>query len=346
MQVLSATDAISPAVERTRNLLFRPFQWGTFLKLCVVAVFTEGLSGKFNVNLPPHSRTTQVQASPFPLHWSPALTAGIAAGVLAGIVIVLVLAYVSVRLRFALFDCLIHQTREIRPGWRLYRTQAGRFFLLCIVVGVAFLAVLAAVFVPFVVGFVRVYRASLDGHLPMGAILALVLPLIPVILLVIIAGSAIDVILRDFMLPHIALENASAGQAWAAARIRIAQEPGAFLLYALLRVILPAAALIGLIIALAIPCLILFGGLALVIAMVHRALSDVTGAAWALRTLLECLVGVAVVALGFFLAVGFGGPLCIAVRNYALLFYGGRYQALGDILSPPPTAPVIEPGSA
>jgi len=29
---------------------------------------------------------------------------------------------------FAYFHCLIHNTKEIRPGWRLYRTQATRFF--------------------------------------------------------------------------------------------------------------------------------------------------------------------------------------------------------------------------
>jgi hypothetical protein len=345
MQALSATDAISPAVQRTRNLLFRPFEWGTFLKLCIVAIFTEGLTGNFNFNFPHHNRTTHVEASPFPIHWSPVLIAGIVAAILAGIVIVFVVAYLSVRLRFALFDCLIHQTRQIRPGWRLYRTQAGRFFLLCIGVGVVFLAVLAAVSVPFVFGFLRLYRESQGGHFPIGAFFALVLPLIPVILLVVVAAIATDVILRDFMLPHIALENASAGQAWAAVRIRIAQEKGAFLLYALLRVILPAAVVLGLVIALAIPCLILFGGLALVMGIVHGVLSNATGAAWVLRTFLECLIGTTVVALGCFLAISFGGPLCIAVRNYALLFYGGRYQALGDILSPPP-APAIEPGIA
>ena len=344
MQVLSATDAISPAVARTRNLLFRPFEWKTFLKLCIVAIFTEGLSGNFNFNVPHHTQTTHVEASPFPIHWSPALIAAIAAA-LAGIVIAVILAYVSVRLRFALFECLIHQTRQIGPGWRLYRTQAGRFFLLCIGVGVVFLAVLAAVAIPFVLGFWRIYRDSQGGHFPIGAFFALVLPLIPIVLLVMLAGIAIDMILRDFMLPHIALEDASAGQAWAAVRLRIAREKGAFLVYALLRVILPAAAVLGLMIALAIPCLIVFGGLAVVMGLVHGVLNHVTGAVWVLRTLVECLLGVTIVAFGFFVAVTFGGPLCIAVRNYALLFYGGRYQALGDILSPPaPPAAVIEPG--
>ena len=47
MQFLTAPEAISPALNRTASLLFRPFRWGTFLKLCAVAVLTEGASGNF-----------------------------------------------------------------------------------------------------------------------------------------------------------------------------------------------------------------------------------------------------------------------------------------------------------
>jgi len=34
-----------------------------------------------------------------------------------------------------------------------------------------------------------------------------------------------------------------------------------------------------------------------------------------------------------------GGPLSTGVREYALIFYGGRYQVLGDALYPPPPQP-------
>jgi hypothetical protein len=34
-----------------------------------------------------------------------------------------------------------------------------------------------------------------------------------------------------------------------------------------------------------------------------------------------------------------GGPLSTGVREYALLFYAGRYKLLGDILYPPPPPP-------
>jgi hypothetical protein len=47
MFALSAADAISPAVQRTRMFLFRPFRWGTYLKLCLVALITEGIGANF-----------------------------------------------------------------------------------------------------------------------------------------------------------------------------------------------------------------------------------------------------------------------------------------------------------
>jgi hypothetical protein len=47
------------------------------------------------------------------------------------------------------------------------------------------------------------------------------------------------------------------------------------------------------------------------------------------------IVGFVMLVLAVFATICVGGPLSIAIRNYALMFYGGRYPALGSILSPP-----------
>jgi hypothetical protein len=348
MLVLSATEAITPALERTRNLLFRPFQWGTFLKLCAVAVFTEGFSGNFNFSN--RHPATHIDRSPIPFHPNPGL---VLAFVLAGIavfVLAIVLFYVVVRLRFALFDCLVFQTKRLAPGWHKYRFQALRFFLLSIAIGFVFLVVLAAILLPFVFGFVRIYRdTQLTGHFPLAAALGLFLPLIPIFILFVLCAFAVDLILRDFMLPHMALENASAAEAWAAVRMQIAQEVGPFFLYAVLRILLPIAAMIALFIALAIPCLLIFGALGIALAALHAMLNGATMPVVAVGSVVEVILGVLIAGIALLLAVSFGGPLCITLRNYALLFYGGRYPALGNILYPPPppsTAPIPGAGIA
>jgi hypothetical protein len=343
MYLLSATDAISPAMNRTRDFLFRPFRWGTFLKLCAVAVVTEGFFGNFNFSS--HGGTpTPTHAQSVAFNFPPgAITAAIAIGMVA-LVLAVVLLYVVVRLRFALFHCLVHRTRELTPGWRLYREQALRFFLLTFVVAFGFLAGAAVALAPFVSGFIKVFHESqLSGRIDFVEILPLVVQLIPVLLALALVAVAVDVVLRDFMLPHMALENASAGEAWSAVLERIGEHKGAFVLYAFLRVLLPFAAMIGIFLVLILPMIVLFGIPGVMMAGIHAATMKATGAAWLAGMLLEIVLGIFIFALGVLIAISIGGPLSIAIRNYALLFYGGRYRALGDILDPPRAVPAAPP---
>lgn len=340
MIVLSAAQALSPAIDRTRHLLFSPFRWGTFLKLCAVAVFTEGFGGNFNFSGPNHSSPHPPDGSISPSLTNFALTPGwialIGGGVLVAFLIGLLLFYLVTRLRFALFHCLAYQVKEIRPGWRLYREPANRFFLMSIVVGLVCMVLIVLAIAPFAVGIFRVFGETHAGaHLDVAMFLSLFVPLLLLILAIALVAVAIDVVLRDFMLPHFALEDATSRQAWVAVRAHIAAEKASFFLYAVLRILLPVAAMIALVMVLAIPMLIVFGILAAVFAGSHFVLGDVA----ALRIFVEVLIGLAALAIGLFLAIAFGGPLSLWVRNYALLFYGGRYSLLGGVLfpQPPPT---------
>ena len=242
MYSISAADAISPAVERTKALLFRPFKWGTFLKLGLVALITEGLGS----NLRSSSRGGNGSSSSNgPMIYSlkdipPQWIAGGVAALLLVIVICAAIYYLITRLRFAFFHCLVTNTREIRPGWELYKEQASRFFWLNIVVGVCFLLLMGLIAIPFVAGFWRVFHdMPPGGHPDFGMLFGLILPLLPIIFLLVVTAIALDIILRDWMLPHIALEDASAGEAWGSVWARIKAEKGQFFAYALLRLILP-----------------------------------------------------------------------------------------------------------
>jgi hypothetical protein len=150
-------------------------------------------------------------------------------------------------------------------------------------------------------------------------------------------GIALDVVMRDFMLPHFALENASAGEAWGAVWDRVVAEKGAFVLYAVLRILLPFLAMIGIFILLIIPIVIVFGSLGAFIAMLHASAVGATP----IGIFFEVMAGLAMAVIGLLLAICFGGPLSIAIRNFALVFYGARYQPLGEVLYPPtsPAAP-------
>jgi hypothetical protein len=358
MQPISAVDAVSLAIERTKQFLFRPFKWSTFLKLGLVAIITEGVGrnshspethgGNAAGNGPgAHSPFHMPFHGPFggpnggwPLNLSPESIVVIAAAVLLAFMIAIFVFYLITRLRFAYFNCLIHNTKEIGPGWRLYSDRASRFFWLNIVVGICFMLLLVLVALPFAAGFWRVFHESQQGgHFDVWKLLSLVLPLIPVLILLIMGGLLTDLILRDLIMPHIALDNATAGEAWRQVRARIKAEQRQFLVYGILRIILPVIASFGLFIVMLLPGLMLAGSLAGIEWGVHSVFSGATGASWLVGVALEVFFGV--IAFGFALLAGvcLGGPLSTGIREYALIFYGGRYKALGDILYPLP-APV------
>jgi hypothetical protein len=347
MYALSAADAISPAIQRTKRFLFEPFKWSTFLKLCLVALITENLGGNFQSGGHSGHTSSHGPAIYSPFHLLPGWIAVIVAATVGVIVLGFFVFYLVTRLRFAFFHCLIHNIREIRPGWRLYRTQATRFFRLNIVVGLCFLLVIVLIAVPFAAGFWRLFRETqAGGQLDVGLMLSLILPLIPIILLLVITAIGADLILRDLMLPHYALDNSAAGEAWAAAWTRIKAEKGTFFVYALLRVIVPLAAIIAVAIVMIIPAIIFAAVVAFAEIGIHSSFADATGGAAVAGILLQVLVGLVVFGVALFAGICIGGPLSTAIREWALLFYGGRYQKLGDILSPPQDLSLNAPGTA
>ena len=339
MHAVSAADSVSLAIERTREFLFRPFRWGTYLKLGLVAIITEGIGSNSGSsshgNHPSGNGPAFNSLHDIPHEW---IVVAVAA-VLLAIVVSLFVAYLITRLRFAYFHCLVHNTTEIRPGWYLLRDRATRFFWLNVMVGVCFVALVVVIAIPFVSGFVKLFHEiPPGGHPDLFQVLSLVLPLIPIILLLVAIGFALDVILRDFVMPHYALEDATAGEAWSQVWARIMAEKAQFLAYALLRLVLPTIAMIALFIVLLIPGLMLAGAMGTIWYGIHSAFADATGAVSVIGILLQAFFGVIAFGLALLASICLGGPLSTGVREYALVFYGGRYQALGEILYPPPPA--------
>jgi hypothetical protein len=338
---MSAADAISPAVLRTKDFLFRPFKWGTFLKLGLVALLTEGLGSNFNSSSRSKGGGGGGGSNGGPMNFSLAdippirIAEGVAA-ILLVCVIAAAIFYLITRLRFAFFHCLVHNTKLIRPGWELYKEQASRFFWLNIGVAACFLLLVGLIAIPFAAGFWRVFHdVPAGGHPNIPMLLGLMLPLVPIIFLLIVLGVALDIILRDWMLPHVALEDASAGEAWSSVWSRIRVEKGQFFVYAILRLILPIVAMIAIFMILLIPGLVLAGAVAGVELGIHSAFANSTGSAVAAGVLLQVFFGLVAVGFAVLASICLGGPLSTATREYAILFYGGLYRVLGDLLYPP-----------
>lgn len=337
MRAYSAADSVSLAVQRTREFLFAPFNWGTFLKLGLVAIITEGswssLRSSSNGGSHPSGSGPMITS---PLHIPPVWIAASVAAILLVIVVSLFVFYLITRLRFAFFHCLIHKTNEIRPGWHLYREPASRFFWLNVVVGFCFAALVGLLSIPFVAGFLRLFRVIRHSGRPdIGMMLSLVLPLIPIIIVLVLVALVADLVLRDWIMPHYALDNATAGEAWAEVWASIKAEHRQFLAYILLRVVLPTIAMVALFMVLLIPGAILAGAFGAIAYGVHSAFADSTGGAAAAGTMLQAFLGLVALLFMALAGISLGGPLSTGIREYALIFYGGRYPVLGNILEPP-----------
>ena len=177
------------------------------------------------------------------------------------------------------------------------------------------------------------------GHPDWPHLIGLLLLFIPVVLLLGFVLWTLKVVVEDFMLPHVALDNASIAEAWDAALTRIEAEKGRFFIYLLLRLVLPLLAMMALFLVLAIPLVIVFGIMALAAGGFNWMLADATGWFAVVRIAGEVFFGVTAIGIGLLVGFSLGGPIATWIRNFALVFYGGRYKALGDLLYPPPAPP-------
>jgi len=203
-------------------------------------------------------------------------------------------------------------------------------------VGLCFVLLVGIIAIPFAAGFWHVFQEhQVTGHFDVRLAVSLVLPLIPIILLLVLLGTATDLVLRDLMLPQYALEDARAVEAWHMAWAQIMTEKKEFFVHAVLRVALPIVAMVALFMVLFIPGLMLVGSLAAVELGIHSAFADATGGSAAVGILLQGFFGVLAFGFGLLACVCLGGPVSTGIREYALVFYGGRYQALGEVLSSP-----------
>ena len=92
--------------------------------------------------------------------------------------------------------------------------------------------------------------------------------------------------------------------------------------------------MVGLFIVLIIPGLVLAGRLRRIEFGLHSTFADATGASALVGILLQVFFGVLAFGFALLASICLGGPLSTGIREYALIFYGGRYQALGDITLP------------
>lgn len=349
MTALSASQTILPAIHRTRKFLFDRFQWVTFLKLALIASLTEGVSIRMRLSVGHAAQTTATAgasaATPveFLAHWLWLI--GLV--FVLGVPIAVLMLYLVTRLRFAFFHCLTHNTSELRPGWALYATQSMRLFEVSLGVWAVFALVAGSLLYPLFGRYLALaVQTGPKGFNDFATALSFGLSSFFTLIFLYALIWLADTVLHDFLLPHMALDNLSVTQSWDQFLQRATADPSAFSTYLGERFILPIIGYMGFSIAAAILGAILSALVAAPLASMEAVVRSGSVAGGLLAALVLLPLAILAFALAVFVSLCFGGPLATWIRNFALLFYGGRYQALADRLTPAESKPIVAPPPA
>jgi hypothetical protein len=331
MRLLTPGECISPAIDRTKDLLFRPFNWRTFLKITAVAFFAEigyAFSSGFGGN---NSNTTGGGNLPIPQATIVALLFGIA---LVFLVIGLIMLYVGSRLQLVLLEVVITRQTFISPMWRRYSSLTWRWVGLKVLFFIGLALLLLFILLPFIPGFIRNIPPA--GQPPSARFLSHIFLLIFLVFFVVILVGAAYCLLRDFVLPFIAIENLPLSEALRRLSDLVSEAPGEITMYLVVRLVVSLGAGIGaeifaflVLLVSAVP-FVLIGGI-LWLALRH------SGSAGNAALIAAAIVG-GLIFLVWAICVGIGivGTVFVFLQAFALYFLGGRYPNLGAIFEPAP----------
>ena len=352
MRPLSASEAIGPALNRTADLLFRPFRFRTFFKIAAVAFFA-GVGSGFNSSSFNH-RSGGVHSLP------PAVLAFIVAfAVIIGLislVVYLILLYVGSRLQLVLVEMVATRQTFVAPLWRKYGDTVWRWIGLKLLFFLCILLVTLPLTVPMVLFFVH---HGMHGNLFSGLHIVQIIFFIAAALVVLLALSAVYMLVRDLALPYIALENRGIADSLGRLRTMISFEPGQIVLYVFLRMVL--GFVFGMAAEIAIFFILLLSLIppGILAVILWLALHKAGPAGYALLIALAVAGGVLFFCWALCVIICLVGSVLVFSQAYALYFLGGRYPLLGELLDrstpppeytygypPQPSAPLLPAASA
>jgi hypothetical protein len=340
MRPLSATECISPAIERTKLVLFSPFRMGRTWKLSATAYLCCGGTQYFPAPI--------VYLAFIPLaHGAGGM---LAVSILCAAVLLLTalftwLFHLCSRLQFAFFDIVVNRGEFVAPAWRKYRSPSLRWTGLKVLAGTVVTLMCAAPIVAYFRSLIPLFKQMATikpGQPPPVQFIAAFYGTYAIFMLGLGLFYLLSSLLGDFIVPSLALENTSLKEAFRRMAELIRREPGEFAIFVLLKIGLGLAAYMGsvflweivfLISTLILGAVVVGVGFLLHLAGVPHILLIVVGVFLAIVWYLFALVYSMMLAIG---------PGFTFLEAYSLYFLGGRFPMLGDLLdqsTPPPSFP-------
>ena len=254
---ISVVEPIGAAIEKTKQILFRPFNISKWFAIGLCAwLATLGSGGRSNLNFGnwgSHEQSPDFQQEIHNVKEAVLENLPIVIGVGALVILVilvlsLVFMWLKSRGQFMFFHCVSRDKGEVVKPWKQYAQQANSLFLFRLVLGLAGVAVSILFIVPLVaIGF-SFAKTGIAGFAL--ANLVWVFLLIFCIIMVALTLSGIRLLTDDFVVPIMSLRRCSVTEGWKEFWRLLMSNKGPFTVYLLFLFVIGLA--IGMIILLAV----------------------------------------------------------------------------------------------
>ncbi|HEY4356720.1 MAG TPA: hypothetical protein VGN16_13295 [Acidobacteriaceae bacterium] len=349
MQILSAVDAISPAFERMKLVMFSPFRKGRTWKLGI----TGYLSFAGTIFLP-FSLIYALIALMFRDKIPPVGVYIIIAAALTLTALYVFIFVLCSRLQFAFFDIVLNRGEFVAPAWRKYGPQSWRWTSVKIIAGTIVTLLLAWPIMAGVQHMIRIAPAlstmsAEPGQPPPPQLFEFIIAFYGMYFAFFAVFGIyylVAAILSSFMVPTMALEDASVKDSFRRFIGFVRRETAQFFLYIIVRFGLGLVGYMGVTMAFQLVLILVF----LISGVVLGAIGLLLHVVGVPNTPLFVLGGI----LFFLIYMGstiyiFGlglGAYFTFFEAHTLYFLGGRYPKLGELLeksTPPPPPPAYWP---
>lgn len=260
LPTISVIDPIAQAIDRTSEVLFRPFDAGKWMVLGFCAWLAQladgggGSSGQNWVNDGDDVGRDFRDAWEWVLdHLVPVLVIGSIVFVVI-MVVWLLLLWLSSRGKFMFLDGVVNNCGAVVEPWHRHREQGNSLFLFRLVFG------LIGGFV--ILGVVMVTLATVwfwvESQMATPVLILTVSALVLAVIAVAVVLGLIGLAIEDFLVPLMYLRGYGVGAAWREFSVLLSSRPGEFILYVVIRLVLSfVLVLIALTICCATCCIVL-----------------------------------------------------------------------------------------
>jgi hypothetical protein len=251
---ISVIEPLSPAIDRVKEILFRPFDFPKWLAIGFCAWLAHLGGGanlpnfnyRENINKQNFSRISSEITGFFNEHWPVVIAIGVAVLILI-IVVSVVLTWLRSRGQFMFLHCVVKGEAQIGEPWNRFSKEGNRLFAFNLVVGVISLIVLA-ILVSMIILFVLLI---IEGG---AGIAAGVIGLVLTVLLVICVSIVLALVIKfttDFVVPIMYLRRCGPVESWRIFLRLLSVNKGKFFLYILFQIVI---GIIIFIICYVLPC--------------------------------------------------------------------------------------------